>query len=159
MVGGTSNTMVFTEPNGAADLARAAEACGFESLWTSEHTLWPDRYQSSYPYSGTRRMPGDVGTLLPDPFVWLAWVAAHSTTIGLATGITIVPQRNPAILAKEVATLDYLSGGRVILGIGVGWLEEEFRALGVPFERRGAYRRVPGRHARALGARPCGPYR
>jgi probable F420-dependent oxidoreductase len=82
-------------------------------------------------------MPGDAETVLPDPLIWLTWVAAHSRTIKLATGILILPQRNPAVLAKEVATLDYLSGGRVLLGIGVGWLEEEFRALGVPFERRG----------------------
>jgi probable F420-dependent oxidoreductase len=132
-----ANTMVFATPAGAARLAKAAEAAGFDSLWTAEHTLWPSGYESQYPYAEGGRMPGDASTPLPDPLIWLTWAAAHSQTIKLATGILIVPQRNPAVLAKEVATLDYLSGGRVLLGIGVGWLEEEFRALGVPFEGRG----------------------
>jgi len=75
---------------------------------------------------------------ITDPLIWLAYVAAATTRIRLATGILILPQRNPLVLAKEVATLDRLSGGRVDLGIGVGWLREEFDALGIPFERRGA---------------------
>jgi probable F420-dependent oxidoreductase len=132
-----ANTMMFATPAGAAQLAGAAEAAGFDSLWTAEHTLWPEGYQSTYPYAESGRMPGDSDTLLPDPLIWLTWVAAHTRTIKLATGILILPQRNPGVLAKEVATLDFLSGGRVLLGIGVGWLEEEFRGLGVPFERRG----------------------
>jgi probable F420-dependent oxidoreductase len=132
-----ANTMMFATPSGAAQLAGAAEAAGFDSLWTAEHTLWPEGYQSTYPYADSGRMPGNSETLLPDPLIWLTWVAAHSRTIKLATGILILPQRNPGVLAKEVATLDFLSGGRVLLGIGVGWLEEEFQALGVPFERRG----------------------
>jgi probable F420-dependent oxidoreductase len=74
---------------------------------------------------------------LPDPLIWLAFAAAATTTIRLGTGILIVPQRNPLVTAKAVATLDHLSGGRVDLGVGVGWLREEFDALGVPFERRG----------------------
>jgi probable F420-dependent oxidoreductase len=132
-----ANTMTFTPPAGAAALARAAEASGFESLWTAEHTLWPDNYESPYPYAETRKMPGSTETVLPDPFIWLTWCAAHSHRIKLATGISIVPHRHPAVMAKEVATLDVLSGGRVILGVGIGWLEEEFDALGVPFARRG----------------------
>jgi probable F420-dependent oxidoreductase len=75
---------------------------------------------------------------LPDPLVWLTWVAAVTERIHLGTGILILPQRNPVILAKELATIDALSGGRMELGIGVGWLKEEFEALGIPFERRGA---------------------
>jgi probable F420-dependent oxidoreductase len=82
-------------------------------------------------------MPGGEEFDIPDPLIWLAWVAARTRSIRLATGILILPQRNPVITAKEVATLDTLSGGRVVLGIGVGWLEEEFRVLGVPFEDRG----------------------
>ena len=77
-------------------------------------------------------------TPIPDPLVWLAYVASITTSLRLATGILILPQRNPVVLAKELATLDHLSGGRVELGIGVGWLEEEFAALGVPWARRGA---------------------
>src|SRR5262245_12577483 len=83
-------------------------------------------------------MPGAEFVDLPDPLVWLSFVAAHTTTLKLATGILIVPQRNPLVLAKEVATLDKLSGGRTLLGVGVGWLEEEFDALGIPFADRGA---------------------
>lgn len=132
-----ANTMPFATPEGAANLARGADAAGIESLWTAEHVLWPDDYDSAYPYADTAKMPGPPETLLPDPFVWLAWCAAHSRTLGLATGIAIVPHRHPAVMAKEVATLDFLSGGRVILGIGVGWLREEFEALGVPFSERG----------------------
>jgi probable F420-dependent oxidoreductase len=74
---------------------------------------------------------------IPDPLIWLSYVAAVTTTIRLGTGVVILPQRNPVVLAKELATLDRLSGGRVLFGIGVGWLEEEFEAIGVPWERRG----------------------
>jgi probable F420-dependent oxidoreductase len=75
--------------------------------------------------------------VFPDPLIWLAYVAARTSTLRLGTGILIVPQRNPVVLAKELATLDHLSGGRMILGAGIGWLEEEFEALGVPFAGRG----------------------
>src|SRR5207342_2461098 len=115
-----------------------AEAAGFESFWTVEHVIFPEDYQSAYPYSPTGKMPAAPSTPIPDPLIWLSYVAAVTTKLRLATGILILPQRNPLILAKEVATLDHLSGGRVELGIGVGWLEEEFDALGVPFARRGA---------------------
>jgi probable F420-dependent oxidoreductase len=74
--------------------------------------------------------------VFPDPLIWLAYVAARTSTIRLGTGILIVPQRNPLVLAKQLATLDCLSGGRMILGAGIGWLEEEFQALGVPFAGR-----------------------
>jgi probable F420-dependent oxidoreductase len=83
-------------------------------------------------------MPGPEESPIPDPLVWLTWIAAATSTLKLATGILILPQRNPVVLAKEVATLDQLSGGRVLLGIGSGWLEEEFQAIGVPFAERGA---------------------
>jgi probable F420-dependent oxidoreductase len=83
-------------------------------------------------------MPGEAETHIPDPLIWLAYVAAVAPTLRLGTCILIVPQRNPVVLAKELATLDHLSGGRVELGIGVGWLKEEFDALGLPWDRRGA---------------------
>jgi probable F420-dependent oxidoreductase len=83
-------------------------------------------------------MPGPEESPIPDPLIWLTWVGAATTSLRLATGILILPQRNPPILAKELATLDMLSGGRVELGVGVGWLREEFDALGVPWEGRGA---------------------
>jgi len=121
----------------AAQFARAAEAAGFESLWTVEHVVFPANYGSTYPYDASGKMPAHPGSKLPDPLIWLAWVGAATSTIKLATGIVILPQRNPVILAKQLATLDYMSGGRVEFGIGVGWLREEFDALGVPWERRG----------------------
>lgn len=133
-----ANTGPFAEPTGAADLARAAEAAGFESLWTVEHVIWPSDYDSQYPYSPTGKMPGDKTSAIPDPLIWLSFMAAHTTTITLGTGIVILPERNPVVYAKEVATLDRLSNGRLELGIGVGWLEEEFNAIGVPWARRGA---------------------
>jgi probable F420-dependent oxidoreductase len=107
-------------------------------LWTVEHVVVPAGYQSTYPYSRSGRMAGGAEDFpSPDPLIWLAFAAAATSRIRLATGILILPQRNPLVLAKEVATLDRLSGGRVILGVGVGWLEEEFNALGVPFAGRG----------------------
>jgi probable F420-dependent oxidoreductase len=127
--------MAFAE--GAVGIAQAAEAAGVESLWTVEHTVVPAGYQSAYPYSDSGRMPGPEDSPIPDPLIWLTFVAGATSTIRLATGILILPQRNPVVLAKEVATLDQLSGGRVELGVGVGWLEEEFDAIGVPFRERG----------------------
>lgn len=133
-----ANTLQFVERDGLVQLARAAESAGFESLWTVEHVIFPDGYESEYPYDRSGRMAAEASTPIPDPLVWLAFVAAATERLRLGTGILILPQRNPLILAKEVATLDRLSGGRVELGIGVGWLREEFEALGVPFDRRGA---------------------
>jgi probable F420-dependent oxidoreductase len=131
-----ANTWRYATGPGAASLARAAEEAGFDSLWTADHVLWPDDYASPYPYDETGKMPGTSETPLPDPLIWMTWAAANSSTIKLATGILILPQRNPAILAKELATLDDMAGGRIILGIGIGWLKEEFDALGVPFKER-----------------------
>jgi probable F420-dependent oxidoreductase len=133
-----ANIITFAEPDGLVTLARGAEAAGFESVWTVEHVIYPEGYESAYPYDPSGRMAMDSATPLPDPLLWLAFVAAASETLRLGTGILILPLRNPLVLAKELATLDHLSGGRVELGIGVGWLEEEFDALGVPFARRGA---------------------
>lgn len=133
------NTGPYVEPSRAVELVQAAEAAGFESAWTVEHTVIPKGYQSTYPYAAGGRLPGGEGDfVLPDPQIWMTWVAAHTAHIKLATGILILPQHNPLICAKQVATLDFMSKGRVILGVGVGWLKEEFDALGVPFEERGA---------------------
>ena len=132
-----ANIGPFVEAGQAVRLARAAEAAGFESIWTVDHVVVPAGYQSNYPYDPSGRLPSGEATVFPDPLIWLAYVAAETSTLRLGTGILIVPQRNPLVLAKELATLDYLSGGRMILGAGVGWLEEEFEALGIPFEGRG----------------------
>jgi probable F420-dependent oxidoreductase len=122
----------------ALDICRRAESAGFESLWGGEHVIMPDSIESKYPYTADGKIPADPDTPVPDPLIWLAFAAAAAPTLKLGTCILIVPQRNPLILAKELATLDQLSGGRVELGLGVGWMREEFDALGVPWERRGA---------------------
>lgn len=133
-----ANVGIFAEPGNAVALARSAEAAGFDSLWTFDHVVVPVSYHSTYPYAPTGKAPGLAGAAMPDSLVWLAYVAAQTSTIALGTGVLILPQRNPVVLAKQVATLDVLSGGRVRLGVGVGWLEEEFDAVGVPFAGRGA---------------------
>ncbi|MDA1073142.1 MAG: LLM class F420-dependent oxidoreductase [Proteobacteria bacterium] len=122
----------------ALTLCRRAEAAGFESVWGGEHVVLPDSIASRYPYTPDGKIPAEPDTPIPDPLIWLAFAAAAAPTLRLGTCILIVPQRNPLILAKELATLDQLSGGRVELGLGVGWMQEEFDALGVPWERRGA---------------------
>lgn len=122
----------------AMEVCRTAEAVGFESLWGGEHVILPSRIDSKYPYTADGKIPAQPDTPIPDPLIWLAFAAAAAPTMRLGTCILIVPQRNPLVLAKELATLDQLSGGRVELGLGVGWLKEEFDALGVPWERRGA---------------------
>lgn len=116
-------------PETAARLARAAEAAGFESLWVADHVVLPD------PPMPQRPMAPDMRLL--DPVVMLTFYAAHTTRIRLATGVIVLPQRQPLVLAKQLATLDVLSNGRLMFGLGVGWCEPEFRALGVPFEHRG----------------------
>jgi probable F420-dependent oxidoreductase len=123
----------------AVELAQAAEAAGFDSIWTVEHVVVPHGYQSRYPYSETGRMGSGLEDFpIPDPLIWLAYIASATRTLKLGTAILILPQRNPVVTAKAVATLDHLAGGRrVLLGIGVGWLAEEFATLGVPFEDRG----------------------
>jgi probable F420-dependent oxidoreductase len=121
----------------ALELCKAAEECGFESVWGGEHVVLPDSIHSKYPYTKDGKIPAEPDTPIPDPLIWLAFAAAAAPTLRLGTCILIVPQRNPLILAKELATLDVLSGGKVELGLGVGWMKEEFDALGVPWERRG----------------------
>ena len=132
-----ANIGTFVNGEGAALLARSAEEAGFDSLWTVEHILYPEGYESPYPYAPDGKMPGSGHNPIPDPLVWLGYAAAVTSSIGLATGISLLPERHPLTFAKEVATLDVLSGGRVTLGVGIGWLREEFEALGVPWERRG----------------------
>ena len=105
-----ANVGPFVEGEGAARLAGAAEAAGFDSLWTVEHVLYPEGYESAYPYAPDGRMPGSGSNPIPDPLVWLAYAAAVTSTIGLATGISLLPERHPLTFAKEVATLDVLSG-------------------------------------------------
>ena len=122
------NNNACSYPDTLADVARAAEAAGFESLWTGEHVVLPDPQVPPSPVPPQGRML--------DGGIALAFAAAVTTTIRLGTGIIILPQRNPLVLAKELASLDVLSKGRFIFGIGVGYLEPEFRALGISMEDR-----------------------
>ena len=133
------NTGPYVDPRLAIELVQAGEEAGFESAWTVEHTVVPESYQTRYPYSPSGKMAGGVDDFpLPDPLIWMAYVAGHTRRIKLATGILILPQHNPIVVAKQIASLDHMTEGRVILGIGVGWLREEFEALGANFDGRGA---------------------
>ena len=145
---------VGVDGSAALEICRRAEALGFESVWGGEHVVLPDAIASKYPYTEDGKIPAEPDTPIPDPLIWLAYVAAAAPTLRLGTCILIVPQRNPLVLAKELATLDLLSGGRVELGLGVGWLKEEFDALGVAWERRGARNDEYVAAMRALWAGP-----
>jgi len=119
-------------------LARHAEAVGFESVWTFEHVIVPIDYQSKYPYNDTGKMGVPPEANFVDPLIALAAIAASTKTIRLGTGVNILSQTNPLLAAKQAASLDFVSNGRFMYGVGIGWLKEEFDALGTPFERRGA---------------------
>jgi probable F420-dependent oxidoreductase len=127
-----------SKPEIISAVAAAADRRGFATLWCGEHVVMVDKPRSRYPYSadGAIAVPPDADWL--DPFLGLSFIAAHTSRITLATGILLLPEHNPLIVAKQAATLDVLSGGRFALGVGVGWSAEEFEALGVPFARRGA---------------------
>jgi len=118
-------------------VGREAEERGFESIWVAEHVVLFDDYDSTYPYDPSGRFPtgGDAGLL--EPFTALSYLAAVTDRVRLGTAICLVPQRNPVYTAKAVTDVDALWGGRVEFGVGVGWLREEFEALGAPFDRRG----------------------
>ncbi|MEU8251207.1 LLM class F420-dependent oxidoreductase [Nonomuraea sp. NPDC048916] len=126
-----------TDGLGLRDLATLAERHGFESLWVSDHTVLVENPRSRYPFSesGEFYLPPDTDWY--DWVVTLSFVAAATTAIRLGVGVAVLPHRHPVLLAKQLATLDRLSGGRVSLGAGAGWLAEEFDALGVPFAGRG----------------------
>jgi probable F420-dependent oxidoreductase len=134
--------LVFTstkcpEPDRAVALVTAAEEAGFTSVWAPEHIVIPAEYISEYGFSADGKI-GLADRAMPDPLIWLTFVAAVTSRIRLGTGILLLPQHNPLILAKATSTLDVLSGGRFDLGIGPGWLREAFDALGVGFTDRGA---------------------
>ncbi|HVN89807.1 MAG TPA: LLM class F420-dependent oxidoreductase [Candidatus Binataceae bacterium] len=123
-------------PERIAANIRKAEECGFESAWIGEHLIMPVNYTSRYPYTPDGRFPAPPDIPFHDPMLALAFAAAVTTKIRLATGIFVVPIRNPVTTAKSVASLDVLSNGRVIFGIGVGWFAEEFAAAGASFDDR-----------------------
>ncbi|HPG24147.1 MAG: LLM class F420-dependent oxidoreductase [Spirochaetaceae bacterium] len=113
------------------------EEVGVESVWTVEHVIMATSYEPLYPYSDDGRAPTGPDTLMPDPLEWHAFAAARTEKINLGTAVVIASQHSAAILAKRVATLDALSGGRVRLGVGIGWQKEEYEAIGVPYRDRG----------------------
>ncbi len=119
-------------------VAAAAERAGFATLWSGEHVVMVDESASRYPYAADGHIAVPAVADWIDPLIGLSFAAAATSTIGIATGVLLLPEHNPVLVAKQAATLDTLSGGRLTLGIGIGWSREEFDALGVPFERRGA---------------------
>ena len=119
-------------------VAASAERAGFATLWSGEHVVMVDESASRYPYSDDGRIAVPAEADWIDPLIGLSFVAAATSTIRIATGVLLLPEHNPVLVAKQAATLDTLSGGRLTLGVGIGWSREEFDALGVPFERRGA---------------------
>ncbi len=118
---------VASYPEALVTISQAAEAAGFDSIWAGEHIILPD---------SSTRMPPTYRLL--NPLLALTYMAAHTKTIKLGTGVLLLPQHEPLLLAKELATLDVLSGGRLMVGIGVGWSEEEYQALGISYNDRGA---------------------
>jgi probable F420-dependent oxidoreductase len=123
------NAGVCADPEVARRTAQHAEAAGLDSVWVLDHVVLPD------PRAGRSPMEPDFPII--EPVVSLTWLAAVTQTIRLGTGVIILPQRNPLVLAKQLASLDVLSGGRLIFGIGAGYLEQEFAAVGVPFRGHG----------------------
>jgi probable F420-dependent oxidoreductase len=119
-------------------VADAAERCGFATLWAGEHVVMVDTSSSRYPYADDGRIAVPATADWNDPIVSLSFAAAATRTIGIATGVLLLPEHNPVVMAKQVATLDRLSGGRLTLGVGIGWSRDEFDALGVPFAQRAA---------------------
>jgi probable F420-dependent oxidoreductase len=125
-------------PEFLAAYAESAEAAGFASIWVGEHVVFLDEYTSKYPYAEDGRigLPAESGML--ELFTTLTFLAAATTRIRVGTAVCLVPQRNPVYTAKSVATADWLSGGRIDFGVGIGWLREEFAVLDMPFEDRAA---------------------
>lgn len=132
-LGGEAGTPEFLAP-----AAKAIEERGFHEIWLAEHIVLFPELTSAYPYSADGSFPFDTKLLPLEPFTAMAFIAAHTSTVRLATGISVLPQRNPVFAAKQVADVDVLSGGRVDYGIGAGWCLEEIEALGTPTAKRGA---------------------
>ncbi len=145
-----ANAGPFAVPETFEALVRTADEVGIESIWAVEHVVVPVGYESQYPYSKDGRMPGPENSPIADPLIALSYAAALTRNLRLASGVIILPQRHPTYVAKEVATLDVLSRGRAILGVGIGWLREEFDVLDVPFRERAARTEESVRAIRSL---------
>lgn len=127
----------FSEPDQLLGIARAAEEAGFHGIMVSDHLFFPGKLDSRYPYSEDGRPGFDGKTPFPEPFTTISAMAAVTERLRFATMVYILPLRNPLEVAKSLGTAAFLSGGRVALGAGAGWIREEFETLGVPFRRRG----------------------
>jgi probable F420-dependent oxidoreductase len=125
------------DPVWLSEFARHLEVCGFESIIVAEHTVLATQYSSVYPYDPSGRVELNPTDSVPDPLELLAYLAGQTTTLGLATGVLVLPNHHPVMLAKRAATIDVLSGGRLRLCVGVGWLREEIEACGADFDSRG----------------------
>lgn len=125
--------------HGVITFARRMEALGYDSLWASDHVVIPHRIASRYPYSPTGKFPLAPEVPFLEPLTTLALVAGVTERVRLGTSILVLPHRNPVLAAKMAATLDHLSGGRLVLGVGVGWMREEIELLGGDYDRRGAW--------------------
>jgi len=129
--------------NGAAtaahmlSVAKASDEHGLASIWAADHVVWPIDYASKYPYGGDK-YPADANQPVCEVVTTMAWLSAHTTRVRIGSLVIVVPQRNPWILGKQLATIDQLNGGRTILGAGMGWLREEFEVLRAPFDERNA---------------------
>jgi probable F420-dependent oxidoreductase len=128
----------FADADWLSAVASETEARGIDAVWIPEHVVSFGDYASQYPYSPDGKMPAGPQSGMLEPFTTLAFLAASTTSVRLGTAICLLAQRNPVYAAKEIATLDWLSKGRVDLGVGVGWLREEYEAVGVPWPRRGS---------------------
>lgn len=128
---------VTADPVWMTQFARHLESCGFESIVAVEHTVLLTEYSSVYPYDASGRVDIPADCAVPDPLELLTFLAGQTTTLGLATGVLVLPNHHPVVLAKRVATLSALSGGRIRLAVGMGWLREEIEACGAPFDDRG----------------------
>ena len=123
---------------GTARMATMLEGAGFESIWTSDHVVFPHEVRSRYPFAADGRITWQADTDYMEPVVALSAMTSTTSTAELGTSVLILPMRNPVLFAKQAACIDVLSGGRLVLGVGVGWLREEFEALGADFDARGA---------------------
>lgn len=143
---------------GPAAMARELEEAGFDSIWVSDHIVFPVETDSRYPFAADGKPTWPFDTPYLEPMVVLATVAATTSRVTIGTSVTIAPMRNPVLLAKQAASIDVLSGGRLVLGVGVGWLREEFEALGADFEHRGAVLDEWIEIARACWSGRAGPH-
>jgi probable F420-dependent oxidoreductase len=128
---------VTADPEWMVRFAQHLERCGFDSIVVVEHTVLATRYDSVYPYDSSGRVGLTADCPVPDPLDLLAFLAGHTSRLRLATGVLVLPNHHPVVLAKRAATVDALSGGRLHLCVGVGWLKEELQACGVEFDSRG----------------------